>query len=239
MYAVESSDCIIAARYRLMRTLAPRAVLIAAAGLVIVAALVALVLQPSQEDLENTFGGGGTLGPVIYAVVYALLTVAFVPGLPLTLAAGALYGAIGGAAVSVAGATTGATGAFLIARRGTRTSVEQVRGERLAKLERRLSGKGMFALLALRLIPIVPFNALNYAAGASSIGLRDYVLATGFGIIPGAVAYAALGAGLDDPASPLFIGAAVVAIALALIARTVSKRTDIAGEDEAPDGDAG
>lgn len=216
--------------------LPPVAVLVSVAALVIVGAAVAFVLQPSQMELEDALGGGGALGPVLYACAYALLTVAFVPGLPLTLAAGALYGAAGGAAVSVAGASVGATGAFLLARRGTRGSVEKVRGERLAALEARLSGKGLIALLALRLVPVVPFNALNYAAGASSIGVRDYVIATTFGIIPGAVAYAALGAGLDDPASPLFIGAAVLAIALALVARAVSKRTDITGEEEADAG---
>ena len=212
--------------------LPPVAALIALGVLLAVAATVAIVLQPSQEDLEDALGGGGALGPVVYAAVYAVLTVALVPGLPLTLAAGALYGAVGGAAVSVIGASIGATAAFGLARRGARDSVERVRGERLAALEKRLDGKGLLALLTLRLVPVVPFNALNYAAGATSIGVRDYVIATTFGIIPGAVAFAALGAGLDDPASPLFIGAAALAIALALAARWFSKRLEPAERDE-------
>ncbi|MDQ3759535.1 MAG: TVP38/TMEM64 family protein [Actinomycetota bacterium] len=206
--------------------LPPRAVLVAVAAFIATAATIAIVLQPSQEDLEGVFSGGGALGPVIYSVAYAALTVAFIPGLPLTLAAGALYGAVGGAAVSVVGATVGATLAFLLARRGTRGSIEQVKGKRLAVIEERLSGKGLLALLTMRLIPVFPFNALNYAAGASSIGVRDYVIATFFGIIPGALAYSALGAGLDDPASPLFVGAAVLAIALALVARRLSQRLE-------------
>lgn len=209
--------------------LPPKAVLVAAVAVVAGGVAVALVLQPSASDLEDAFAGGGTLGPILYAALYAALTVAFVPGLPLTLAAGALYGAVGGAAVSVVGATAGATGAFIVSRRSTRGSVERVRGARLLSIEERLSGKGLVALLALRLIPVVPFNALNYAAGASSIGARDYVIATAFGIVPGAVVFAALGAGLDDPASPLFVGSAVLAIALALAARHVSRR---AGDDE-------
>lgn len=186
--------------------------------------MVAVVVQPSASGVERTFADAGPLGPVLYGIVYAVATVLFVPGLPLTLAAGALYGAVGGAAVSVVGATVGATGAFLIARRSTRSSVDQARGERLTAIEARLSGKGMLALLGLRLIPVVPFNALNYAAGASSIGTRDYIFATGFGIVPGAVAYAALGSGLDDPASPLFVGAALVAVVLALLASYGSRR---------------
>ncbi len=203
----------------------PPAVTLGGAALIVVAGvLVALIFQPSQGDLESIFDSSGALGPVLYTAAYAALTVAFVPGLPLTLAAGALFGALGGAAVSIVGATIGATAAFLIARRGTRDSVEQVRGERLSAIEKRLEGKGFLALLTMRLIPVFPFNALNYAAGASPISTRDYVIATFFGIIPGAIAYSALGAGLDDPTSPLFIGAAAMAIALALGAKALSNR---------------
>lgn len=211
--------------------LPPKAVLLAASAALVVGVVIALVFQPSASDLEEAFAGGGTLGPALYAALYAILTVAFVPGLPLTLAAGALYGAVGGAAVSVVGATVGATGAFLVARRSTRSSVERVRGARLLSIEERLSGKGLIALLALRLIPVVPFNALNYAAGASSIGARDYVIATAFGIVPGAVVYAALGAGLDDPTSPLFIGAAVLAVVLTVAAQLVTRR---GGDEDGP-----
>ena len=215
--------------------LAPRTVLIVGAVVILVGGVVAFVLRPSADDLEDAFAGSGGLGPVLYAALYAALTVAFVPGLPLTLAAGALYGAVGGAVVSVVGASVGATAAFAIARHSARGSVERVRGPRLEALEDRLSGKGFLALIVLRLIPVVPFNALNYAAGATSISGRDYVLATGFGIIPGAVAYASLGAGLDDPASPLFIGAAVAAVGLGLLAKVYSDRLALprsGGEEE-------
>ncbi len=204
----------------------PRLLVAMLAIVLVVATIVTLVWQPSAADVEQALGGGGGVtGPVLYACAYALLTVAFFPGAPLTLAAGALYGVAGGTAVSMIGATIGALGAFAIARRSTQTAVERVGGDRYEAIVKRLQGRGLFALLALRLLPIVPFNALNYAAGASSIATRDYVVATVLGIAPGALAYAALGAGIDDPASPLFIGAAVIAIGLALAARAVSKRS--------------
>jgi len=209
----------------LSERLPPRAVLAALALALVAATIVALLLQPSQREIERALDGGGAAGPAIFAGTYALLTVAFFPGAVLTLAAGALYGVAGGTAVSMVGATLGALGAFLIARRSAHSAVERAGGERYGALVDRLRGRGLFALLALRLLPVVPFNALNYAAGASSIGLRDYTLATVLGIAPGAFAYAALGAGIDDPASPLFIGAAVIAIGLAIAARAVSKRT--------------
>ena len=181
------------------------------------------------------------LGPALFVVAYALLTVALVPGSPLTIAAGALYGVAGGALVSVIGATIGATASYLISRRTTRGAVDQVRGDRIAAIEARLSGRGVWALLVLRLIPIVPFNALNYAAGASGLGTRDYVLATGFGIVPGAILYAAIGAGLDNPLSPLFVTAVVAALALAFVTARVAhgRGSEIAVDDSQPPAEVG
>jgi len=155
----------------LSERLPPRAVLAALALALVAATIVALLLQPSQREIERALDGGGAAGPAIFAGTYALLTVAFFPGAVLTLAAGALYGVAGGTAVSMVGATLGALGAFLIARRSAHSAVERAGGERYGALVDRLRGRGLFALLALRLLPVVPFNALNYAAGASSIGL--------------------------------------------------------------------
>lgn len=202
---------------------ASRRRLIVLAIVVVAATVIAFILQPSQEDLEAAFGGDGVTGALLYAAAYAILTVFFVPGAPLTLAAGALYGVGGGFAVSMLGASLGAIGAFWVARRSAGDALERGGGERVSAIERRLSGKGLYALLALRLLPVVPFNALNYAAGVSTIRTRDYILATVLGIAPGALAYTALGAGFDDPASPLFAGAAVLAIGFAIAARTLSK----------------
>ena len=213
---------------------ASRRRLIVLAIVVVAATVIAFILQPSQEDLEATFGRDGVTGPLLYAAAYAILTVFFVPGTPLTLAAGALYGVGGGFAVSMLGASLGAIGAFWVARRSAGDALERGGGERVSAIERRLSGKGLYALLALRLLPVVPFNALNYAAGVSTIETRDYILATVLGIAPGALAYTALGAGLDDPASPLFIGAAVLAIGLAIAARAVSKREPVEPESAPP-----
>ena len=110
---------------------------------------------------------------------------------------------------------------------------------RLEALERRFGGQGFPAMLMLRLIPLVPFNALNYAAGATAIRTRDYMRATAIGIAPGVFVFTALGAGLSDPFSPLFIGAVVLLIAMSLVTWRVSRRvpadldSDKGGPDEA------
>ena len=201
-----------------------------------VAVAAAIVLRPAPADIESLLEDRGVLGPALFVAAYALLTVALVPGSPLTIAAGALYGVAGGALVSVIGATIGATVSYLISRRSTSGAIDEVRGDRITAIEARLSGRGVWALLVLRLIPIVPFNALNYAAGASGLGTRDYVLATGFGIVPGAILYAAIGAGLDNPLSPLFVIAVAAALALAVVTVMVARRrgSEVAVDDPPP-----
>jgi uncharacterized membrane protein YdjX (TVP38/TMEM64 family) len=201
---------------------------IAGLVMVLVAALVAaLLVRPDPDDIEGAFTGLGLFGPILFAAAYAALTVLLVPGAPLTIAAGALFGVAGGGIVVMIGATCGAAASFAISRRSTRGAVERARGARLEALERRFGGQGFPAMLLLRLVPLVPFNALNYAAGATAITTRDYLLATVIGIAPGVFVFTALGAGLKDPLSPLFIGAVVLLVAMSLVTWRISRRVPV------------
>ncbi len=192
---------------------------------VLLAALIAAIfIRPDPDDIEAAFDGLGFFGPVIFALAYAGLTVLLVPGAPLTIAAGALFGVVGGGVVVMLGASAGAGAAFAISRRSTRGAVEQARGARLEALEQRFGGRGFPAMLLLRMIPLVPFNALNYAAGATAISSRDYMLATVVGIVPGVFVFTALGAGLSDPLSPLFIAAVLLLAAMSIVTWRVSRR---------------
>lgn len=178
----------------------------------------------SPAGLQDAFAGSGVLGAVVFAVLYAVLTVMLVPGSALTIAAGAIFGPIVGTLVSVAGALAGATAAFAIARRTARASLEQVQGERAGRVQQRLREHGLMSIIALRLVPLVPFNVLNYLAGASAIRARDYVAGTAIGIIPGAIAFATLGGSIGDPGSPAFIAAAALVVALTLTGALAARR---------------
>ena len=184
----------------------------------------ALAGATSPAGLQDAFAGSGVLGALAYAGLYAGLTVMLVPGSALTIAAGAIFGPIVGTLVSVAGALAGATAAFAVARRTARASVQQVQGERMARVQRRLRAHGLMSIIALRLVPLVPFNVLNYLAGASAIRARDYVAGTAIGIIPGAIAFATLGGSIGDPGSPAFIAAAALVVALTLTGVLASRR---------------
>jgi MYXO-CTERM domain-containing protein len=184
----------------------------------------ALAGGPSPSDVRAWVASGGVAGPLLFVLLYVALTVLLFPGALLTGAGGALFGVVLGTGLSVVGATAGATAAFLIGRRLGRRTLERAAGQRVRAVDAWLGRRGFTAVLYLRLVPIVPFNALNYAAGVSAVSTRDYVLGTALGIVPGAFAYAALGGSIDDPLSPEFLGAVALALALAVVGGVAARR---------------
>ncbi len=147
----------------------------------------------TAENVTRGVRGFGPLAPLIFVLVYALATVLLLPGSVLTIAGGLLFGPLLGMSLNVTGATLGATGAFLVARYGGRDMVERFLSGRLKAFDAKAAENGFRVIFYLRLIPLVPFNGLNFAGGLSPIRLRDYVLATALGILPGAFAYTYLG----------------------------------------------
>jgi uncharacterized membrane protein YdjX (TVP38/TMEM64 family) len=124
-----------------------------------------------------------------FIALYAIVAGFGLPGTPLTLAGGALFGTVAGTACNWVGATLGATMAFLLARALGKDALTSLLGKRAAGLDKVAGSSGFWALLRLRLIPVMPFNALNFGSGFTGISLRDYVLATAIGILPGTAVY--------------------------------------------------
>lgn len=204
------------------------------AGLLLVVVLLSMVIGARTggvgvDGLRHLFDGLGLLGPVLFAAVYALAATLLVPAAPFTVAAGLLFGPVLGSVTALLGATAGATGAFLLARVLGRQAVEQFGGPRVAALDEHLAAHGWLSLLLVRLVPLFPFNLVNVSAGITGIALRDYVVATAIGIVPGTVAYAAIGGTVQNPTSPGFVVAvivfALVTVAAAAAARRVRGRS--------------
>jgi len=189
----------------------------------------AVIGAPSRTGLEDSVESLGVAAPGAFVVIYAALTVGLIPGAALSVAAGALFGTALGSVVTVAGASIGAALAFWLARRLSRASMEAIAGKHLRRIDRRLADRGLLAMLVLRLVPLVPFNVLNYAAGATALGWRDYLVGTVVGIVPASVAFSAAGANAGDPASPAFV-AALVVLALLTLAGGLAARRLRAGE---------
>ncbi len=154
----------------------------------------------------------GIWGPVVYMLLYAVGPSFLVPGAVMTIAGGLAFGARWGAIYSLLGADAGALIAFTAGRFLGRSFVQRVVGVRFEKLLAQIGRHGFQIIFYLRLVPLIPYNALNLLAGASPITFRDYFWASAIGMIPGTILFAFLGDALWHPTSPRFF------LALALIA---------------------
>jgi len=139
------------------------------------------------DAAQRARGAPGALP--IFVAVYVACAGLGLPALPLTLAGGAIFGFALGTLLNWASALLGATGSFLLARALGRDAVVRLLGSRAASLDRLAGARGFSTLLRLRLIPVVPYNVLNFGAGLAGVGLRSFLLATAIGIIPGTAVY--------------------------------------------------
>ncbi len=157
----------------------------------------------------------------LFILIYAAATVLALPGLVLTMLGGAVFGFGLGLILNWTGALIGACGAYLLARWLGRDAVRTLLGDRLRSLDRIASTYGFLGLLRLRLIPLVPFNALNYGAALVGVRLRDFALATAIGIVPGAAVYTyfadALVAGAAEARREAFVRVAIAGGLLILL----------------------
>jgi uncharacterized membrane protein YdjX (TVP38/TMEM64 family) len=135
----------------------------------------------------------GPWGPIGFVGLYVAASLLFVPGSPLTLAAGALFGPVAGTVYSLLGATLGATLAFVVARYLAGEWVREAISGRFETLVEGVEDEGWRFVVYTRLVPLFPFNLLNYAFGLTRIPLSHFAIASLLAMIPGAAAYAYLG----------------------------------------------
>jgi len=149
------------------------------------------------------------------------------PGTPLTLLSGTLLGSYWGTLVAIIGNTSGAILAFLLARYILQDYVQNTLLSKYPKIKRfedRIKEKGFSTVAALRLMPLFPFNGLNFLLGVTKISLKDYSLGSFIGMIPGTFAYVFL-AGSIATFSPINILLASIGIvALLLIGNMYGKK---------------
>jgi len=174
------------------------------------------LLQTATIERElQRFGGWA---PILFLLLYAVATVLFVPGSVLTVAGGGLFGPIWGTLWNLTGATLGATFAFAIARYVAFDWVAARSGERLGRLMRGVEEEGWRFVAFVRLVPLFPFNLMNYAFGLTRIRFREYVLASFVCMAPGALAYTYVGYAGREAASGQTGAIRKAVLALALLA---------------------
>ncbi len=147
----------------------------------------------NQQQIELWIEQAGIWAPILFIALYAVATVLFMPGMVLTLAGGALFGPIFGALINLTGATIGATLAFLVSRYVASDWVEQKAAGRMKRILDGVEEEGWRFVAFTRLVPLFPFNLLNYVLGLTRISFLHYVVATWIFMLPACFAYTYLG----------------------------------------------
>lgn len=164
--------------------------------LLIAAGIAAVVVYRDQLDAEALQGwiaGAGAAAPLLFMLVYIIGTIFFFPGSVLTLLGGALFGPVFGTFYNLTAATIGAMLSFLVARYLASDWVSNKTGGRLKQLMDGVEKEGWRFVAFVRLVPLFPFNLLNYALGLTRISFSQYSIATYICMLPGAIAYTYLG----------------------------------------------
>jgi uncharacterized membrane protein YdjX (TVP38/TMEM64 family) len=156
-------------------------------------------LSRYQATLDAWIAQHPIAAPVLYAAVYAVATALSLPeGAVLTVAGGLLFGTLLGGMMAVIGATAGALVLFLAARSAFGSAMAARGGGRLARIRAELQRNGFSYMLAIRLIPALPFWLVNLAGALGGMRLLPFAAATLIGIIPATFVYASIGAGVGD-----------------------------------------
>lgn len=190
----------------------------------------------SVSQIEQWINQQGWLAPVIFILAYIIATVLFLPGALFTFAGGIIFGPVLGVFYNLVGATIGAALSFLIARYLASDFVSQRSGGKLKQLINGVETEGWRFVAFVRLVPLFPFNLLNYALGLTKISFRQYLVATFIFIIPGSIAYTYIGhagreavSGEDGMIKTVLIALALLAVVLFLprFIATLRREADI------------
>ncbi|MBW0012056.1 TVP38/TMEM64 family protein [Mycobacterium sp.] len=206
------------------RQLAGPRTLAMVAGITLLIAAATWLPVPSPVQMRDWAESVGPWFPVAFLGAHIVATVLPVPRTAFTLAAGLLFGPALGVLIAVVASTTSAVLAMLLVRAAGWQLIRLVRHRSIETVDERLHKRGWVAVLSLRLIPVVPFSAINYAAGASAMRLMPYTLATVAGLLPGTAAVVILGDAIAGHPSPRLALALLGTAALGLAGLMVEVR---------------
>jgi uncharacterized membrane protein YdjX (TVP38/TMEM64 family)/Fe-S oxidoreductase len=152
-----------------------------------------------QEMLRGLIEGYGVLAPLVYMMVYTIAPALFLPGLPITIVGGILFGPFWGVVYTITSATAGACLAFLVSRYVARDWVAgKLRSPRWRSLDEGVEKHGWKVVAFTRLIPLFPFNLLNYAFGLTKVGFWPYAVTTFICMLPACIAFIVFSSSLLD-----------------------------------------
>ena len=142
-----------------------------------------------SETLEAKISEFGIWAPVVFVITYTIAVPMCLPGSIMTLLSGVLFGPVFGGAYALTGATLGATLSFLIARYISGDMATSKWSGKLGHIKEGVDAEGWRFVAFVRLVPLFPFNILNYLLGLTAIPLRQYFFASLICMAPGTWAY--------------------------------------------------
>lgn len=202
-------------------------------------AILAVILYMGPENILREHGhvtpsgirdvvlSYGPLSAVAYIALHAMRPFTLLPVTPFTIAGGFIFGHAYGLLLAMLGTTSAAMITFAISRYLFRDYVKKRLAGKYVGLDDRLNGQGILIVAVMRMVPVIPYDAVGYLAGVSSIGFVEYLLGTLLGELPGVFVLTMLGSSLDNIRSPLFVVSLILAALLILlpeIYRRVSRK---------------
>jgi len=203
-------------------------------GLVVTIMVLSQVLGVGDhlKALQAWIGDLGYWGPLVFVVLYSITTVAALPGSVMSVFAGAVFGPVVGVAAVIFGATLGASLAFLVARYFAREAVSSwlMSKEKFRQLDDLTEKQGAIMVAVTRLVPLFPFNLLNYGFGLTKVPFWTYVGWSFLCMLPGTVLYvvgaSAVTEALAEGRVPwvLVVVVAAILVIITFLAKAARKR---------------
>lgn len=173
----------------------------------------------SADVLKNLLERHPVAAPVIFLLIYAIAPALFLPSIPITLAAGFFWGPVWGVIFSITGATIGACLPFFLSRYLLQDFIRsKISSERWQWLQDKVNQHGWKAVASTRLIPVFPFNLLNYLFGLTPIAFVQYLWSTFVFMLPACIAFVAFGSSLSEMIMRGNIKGVIIGIVIAAVA---------------------
>lgn len=204
---------------------------------VVLAAANALSLNERIPGFLDAARGLGAWGIAVYLAAYVAAALLAIPVSPITVAAGATYGALAGAVIGVFSVVVSGSCAFLVGRFvASHPHALAIGSGRVARAVRAIGRGGLRLVLVLRLAPVMPFSILNFAFGATPTTLAQFALGSLVGTIPSQLGYALLGSVVTWPPGPARIAAQAGLVTAAVLLSVAATTGAIAILKRAPPG---
>lgn len=146
-----------------------------------------------SAQIQAWLNSVGIWSPIIYIALYVIATILVLPSTVLNLTGGAVFGAVWGTLWTSLAAIIAAIVAFTFTRTVGREIVAKRLSGRWQAMDAEVRQGGLFYMFAIRLVPIMPYGLVNFAAGLTSISFKDYILGTTIGTVPSVLPFVLLG----------------------------------------------